>query len=164
VTLAKAIGGGLPIGAVGGTEDAMRVLVDGTMEQEGTFNGNPLSMAAARAVLTEVLTPAAYVHLAELEPLMAGGLRDLIARYELPATVASIGCRGSVHFRAEPVRDFRDHAQVDADLAHLAWLFQLNGGVFQPAGDPWTFSVMHTEEDLGRALGAFEAFAAAVTA
>ena len=52
VTLAKAIGGGLPIGAVGGNEEVMTVVTDGTMEQEGTFNGNPLSMAAARAVLS----------------------------------------------------------------------------------------------------------------
>jgi len=163
VALAKAIGGGLPIGAVGGTEDAMRVLVDGTMEQEGTFNGNPLTMAAARAVLGEVLTADAYARLSALEPVVVGGIQDVIDRFGLPARVASIGCRGSVHFREEPVRDFRDHVQVDAELAHLAWLYQLNGGVFQPAGDPWTFSVMHTEEDLGRAVEAFEAFAADVT-
>ena len=163
VALAKAIGGGLPIGAVGGSEEAMRVLVDGTMEQEGTFNGNPLSMAAARAVLTDVLTPDAYRRLGELEPVLAGGVRGVIDRYGLPARVASVGCRGSVHFRAEPVRDFRDHVQVDAELAHLSWLFQLNRGVFQPAGDPWTFSVMHSEDDLLRSVEAFEAFATAVT-
>jgi len=164
VALAKAIGGGLPIGAVGGTEDAMRVVVDGTMEQEGTFNGNPLSMAAARAVLGEVLTPDVYERFAALEPVLAGGIRDAIERNGVPATVASIGCRGSVHFRAEPVRDFRDHARTDHELSHLSWLYQLNGGVFQPAGDPWTFSVAHTEEDLGRAVEAFVAFAEAVTA
>ena len=163
VTLAKAIGGGLPIGAVGGTEEAMRVVVDGTMEGEGTFNGNPLSMAAARAVLTEVLTPDAYARFGELEQVLAGGLRDVVARYGLPATVPSIACRGSVQFRSEPVRDYRDHAGTNAQLAHLAWLFQLNGGVFQPAGDPWTFSVAHTEEDLRRSVENFEAFAAAVT-
>jgi glutamate-1-semialdehyde 2,1-aminomutase len=164
VTLAKAIGGGLPVAAIGGTEDAMRVVVDGTMEQEGTFNGNPLSMAAARAVLSEILTPDVYGRFDDLEGVLAGGLRDVIDRYDLPATVASVRCRGSVQFRPEPVRDFRDHASTDDALAHLAWLYQLNGGVFQPAGDPWTFSIAHTEEDLGRGVQAFEGFAAAVTA
>ncbi len=163
LTLAKAIGGGLPIAAIGGTEEAMRVLVDGTLEQEGTFNGNPLSTAAARAVLSEVLTEEAYPRFDELEGILAGGLRDVIDRSRLPATVASVRCRGSVHFRSEPVRDFRDHAETDDKLAHLAWLYQLNGGVLPPAGDPWTFSVAHSEEDVRRYVVNFEEFAAAVT-
>lgn len=161
--LAKAIGGGLPVGAIGGTEEVMRVVADGTMEQEGTLNGNPLSMAAARAVLTDVLTPEAYDRFDALERVLAGRIRDAIARHDLPATVASVACRGSVQFRREPVRDFRDHAETDSRLQHLAWLYQLNGGVFVPAGDPWTFSVAHTEEELRQAALNFEAFAAAVT-
>ena len=63
---------------------------------------------------------------------------------------------------AEPVRDFRDHVEADGPLAHLAWLYQLNGGVFLPAGDPWTISLAHTDEDLARSVDAFEGFAAAV--
>ncbi len=162
VALAKAIGGGLPIGAIGGTEEIMRVVSDGTMEQEGTFNGNPLSMAAARAVLAEILTAEAYRWLGELEGVLGGGIRRAIDRTGLPAQVSSVTCRGSVHFRVEPVRDFRDHAVHDDRLAHLAWLYQLNGDVWMPAGDPWTFSIAHTEEDLGRAVSNFEAFAEAV--
>ena len=162
IALAKAIGGGLPIGAIGGTEEVMRVVADGTMEQEGTFNGNPLSMAAARAVLAEVLTPDAYEHLAALEPVIASGIREVVATHDLPATVASIGCRGSVHLRAEPVHDFRDAAAEDDRLQHLLWLYQLNGGVLVPAGDPWTFSIAHSEADLLRAVENVERFAAAV--
>src|SRR5579863_452083 len=63
VTLAKTLGGGLPAGAIGGTEAVMRVVEDGSVYQVGTYNGNPLSMAAARASLLEVLTPEAYRHL-----------------------------------------------------------------------------------------------------
>ena len=66
VTLAKTLGGGLPAGAIGGTEEVMRVVEDGTVYQVGTYNGNPLGMAAARASLYEVLTPDAYKHLDEL--------------------------------------------------------------------------------------------------
>ena len=117
VALAKAIGGGLPIGAVGGTEEAMRVLADGTMEGEGTFNGNPLSMAAARVVLSEILTPDAYVRLEELGRSYAEGLRDAIDRHGLPATVSAVGCRGSVHQRAGAPRNFREAVDADADLA-----------------------------------------------
>src|SRR5438093_2575028 len=51
VTLAKALGGGLPAGAIGGTEEAFEVVEKGTVYQVGTYNGNPLGMAAARASL-----------------------------------------------------------------------------------------------------------------
>ena len=51
VTLAKALGGGLPIGAIGGTDEAFEVVESGTVYQVGTYNGNPLAMAAARASL-----------------------------------------------------------------------------------------------------------------
>ncbi|HET7237313.1 MAG TPA: aspartate aminotransferase family protein [Actinomycetota bacterium] len=164
VAVAKAIGGGIPVAAVGGTEEAMRVLVDGTLEWEGTFNGNPLSMAAARATLTEVLTPDVYERFEAQNARLTAALRDVIARYDLPATVSTVRCRGSIHFRAEPVRTFRDAAGADGPLQHLAWLHQLNAGVFPPAGDPWTFSVAHTDEDLDRYVEAFETFAGSVTA
>ena len=56
VCLAKAIGGGISTAAIGGTDEVMSLIADGGYEQVGTFNGNPLAMAAARAMLTEVLT------------------------------------------------------------------------------------------------------------
>src|SRR4051794_10874279 len=54
ITLAKALGGGLPTGAIGMTEEVAKVVEDGTVYQVGTYNGNPLGMAAARANLLEV--------------------------------------------------------------------------------------------------------------
>src|SRR3954447_19082452 len=66
VTLAKALGGGLPSGAIGGTEEVMACVEDGRVNQVGTYNGNPLTMAAARASLEEVLTPEGYAHLHRL--------------------------------------------------------------------------------------------------
>ena len=52
--------------AIGGTDEVMGLIADGTYEQVGTFNGNPLSMAAARATLLEALTPEAYAHVERL--------------------------------------------------------------------------------------------------
>jgi hypothetical protein len=62
------------------------------------------------------------------------------------------------------VRNFRDAAAYDDRVQHLAWLYQLTGGVFAPAGDPTTFSVAHTAEDLGRSVERLEACAEAMTA
>src|SRR6185295_10905532 len=60
VCLAKSLAGGLPCGAIGGTHEVMAAISDGRYDQVGTFNGNPLTMAAARAMLFEVLTDDAY--------------------------------------------------------------------------------------------------------
>ena len=63
ITLAKASCGGYPGGAIGMTEELAAIVADGTVHQYGTFNGNPLVMAAAEATLTEVLTDDAYEQL-----------------------------------------------------------------------------------------------------
>src|SRR3954462_11827580 len=73
ITLAKSLGGGLPTGAIGGSEEVMRVVEDGTVYQVGTYNGNPLGMAAARANVLEVLTPEAYRHLDALNDRIVSG-------------------------------------------------------------------------------------------
>src|SRR4051812_2023027 len=73
VTLAKALGGGLPTGAIGMSEEVARVVEDGTVYQVGTYNGNPLGMAAARANLLEVMTPEAYAHLDHLNDRILAG-------------------------------------------------------------------------------------------
>ena len=73
VCLAKAIGGGTPCGAIGATEELFRLVVDGEYDMAGTFNGNPLTMAATRATLTEVLTRDAYGTLDHLDGLPEGG-------------------------------------------------------------------------------------------
>src|SRR5919206_153719 len=78
VTLAKALGGGLPSGAIGMSDEVARVVEDGTVYQVGTYNGNPLSMAAARANLLEVMTPDAYSHLDALNDRIMRGCQDVI--------------------------------------------------------------------------------------
>ena len=67
VAFAKALGAGLPCGAIGGTEEAMSRVIAGELDQVGTFNGNPLTMAATRVNLEEVLTKDAYVRLDEID-------------------------------------------------------------------------------------------------
>src|SRR6202521_4894532 len=84
ITLAKAIGGGVPCGAVGGRADVMGMIDADRVAQFGTFNGNPLTMAASRTTLTRILTPAAYAHFDALGEVLAGGLRKVIAEHELP--------------------------------------------------------------------------------
>ncbi len=165
VCLAKAIGGGVSVAAIGGTEDAMGHVADGGYEMVGTFNGNPLAMAACRAMLCEVATPAAYERIEALRQQAVTGLQQAIDRNGLPARVVSVGAKGCVVFTAAPVRDFRGFLGIDDSYSHAHWLSQHNGGVFLPPWgkiEQWLISVQHDESDIGRFTGNFAKFAAAL--
>jgi glutamate-1-semialdehyde 2,1-aminomutase len=165
VCLAKAIGGGTPCGAIGATEELFRVVVDGEYDMAGTFNGNPLTMAAMRASLTEVLTRDAYETLNQVDGYLKEGLGAAIERHRLPAYVSGVGAKGSVIYSTTPVREYRDTLGIDERVTYLAWLFQQNGGVFKSPWskqETWTLSVRHSDEDAQRYVDNFEAFAAAI--
>jgi len=161
VALAKAIGGGLPCGAVGGREDVMGVIEDKRVAQMGTFNGNPLTMAASRVTLTEILDANAYAHFDALAETLQGGLDEAIGKYELPFHVITLAARGGVTYRAKRVRNYRDYLEIDKTVAYLSWLFQSNRGVLMAPGaeENWTLSVQHSIEDVQRYVDNFEEMA-----
>lgn len=166
VCLAKAIGGGLPCGAVGGRADVMATISDGRVAQLGTFNGNPLTMGASRATLLEVLTGTAYSHLDALTEELAGGLNAVIRDHGLPFHVVAMAARGCVTYREATVRSYRDYLEIDKSLAYASWLYQLNRGVLMAPGaeENWTLSVQHTTDDMQRYVENFRSFAKAITA
>jgi glutamate-1-semialdehyde 2,1-aminomutase len=167
VCLAKAICGGLPGGAVGMTEELGALVADGRVRQQGTFNGNPLVMAAAEAALVGVLTPAAYTRLHEANAELMAGCDRVIAEYGLPAHTVGMGSKGCVVMATEPIRDYRDYVtRINHPLTTLAWLYHMNSGVFMTPGvdEEWTLSVLHSDDDLRRYVEVFENFARDVTA
>jgi len=165
VCLAKALGGGISVAAIGGTDAVMLAIADGRYEQVGTFNGNPLAMAATRANLSEVLTPEGYAHLDHLAARLRSSLEATIAEYGYGWRVVSLGAKGCVTFRSEPVREFRDFLQIDTNIGHLHWLMQHNGGVFMPPWgkiEQWLLSVQHDDADVDRFAANFARLAEAV--
>ena len=96
--LAKAIGGGIAVAAVGGTAEVMAHVAEGDYEMVGTFNGNPLAMAAARAMLCDVATPAAYDRIEALRLRAVAGIEQAISQAGLRAHVVSVGAKGCVVF------------------------------------------------------------------
>jgi glutamate-1-semialdehyde 2,1-aminomutase len=151
VTLAKALGGGLPAGAIGGSAEVMSVVESGVVPQAGTFNGNPLCMAAARANLLEVLTQAAYERLGRLGARMAAGLEGALRAHGLPGYALALGARGCVTFAPARIVDHAGFAaQHDPALSRLMWLHGTNRGLFLAPGRPeqWTLSVAHGPEDV----------------
>jgi glutamate-1-semialdehyde 2,1-aminomutase len=158
VCLAKAMGGGISVAAIGGTHEVMDLIADGTYEQVGTFNGNPLAMAAARATLEDVLTGDAYAHLDTLAARLRSALEKTIAESGFGWHVVSVGAKGCVTFRAEPVREYRDFLDIDERLGHAHWLVQHNGGVFLPPWgkvEQWLISVQHDDQDIDRFVANF---------
>jgi glutamate-1-semialdehyde 2,1-aminomutase len=165
ICLAKAIGGGVAVAAIGGTAEVMDHVANGDYEQVGTFNGNPLAMAACRAMLEEVATPDAYERLEKLRLRAVEGLEREIQRNGLDAHVVSVGAKGCVVFSATAVRNFRDFLTIRDSFSHAHWLFQHNGGVFLPPwgkSEQWLTSVQHDEADIDKFVANFAVFAATV--
>jgi glutamate-1-semialdehyde 2,1-aminomutase len=160
VALAKALGGGISVAALGGTRAVMSLIADGTYEQVGTFNGNPLAMAAARATLTDVLDDAGYARLDALAARLRSRLAAVIAEAGTGWQVISVGAKGCIGFTAAPVREYRDFLTIDDRLGHAHWLIQHNNGVFLPPWgkvEQWLISVQHDESDVDRLVANFAA-------
>ncbi len=163
VTLAKTLGGGLPSGAIGMTEELAALVEDGRVHQVGTYNGNPLSMAAARASLLEVLTPAAYEHLERLGGRIVAGCDAVIERHGLSAHTVGLGSKGCVVHSTERVVDYPSFKRRhDPELAELAWLWFMNRGLFSTPGreQEWNLTVAHDEAAVDRYVEAFDGLAA----
>ncbi|HEY8002162.1 MAG TPA: aspartate aminotransferase family protein [Solirubrobacterales bacterium] len=166
ITLAKAICGGYPGGAIGMTAEIGAAIADNTVVQYGTFNGNPMVMAAAEATLTKVLDDDAYEKLETSNQWLLGRCDEIIEQYGLPCYTQGLGAKGCVVFSAEPLREYRDYlTKVDEELSKLAWLYHMNHGVFMTPGveEEWTISIAHTEQDLQTFADALEAFARDLT-
>lgn len=167
VALGKATGGGTPIGAVLGTEEIMALITDHRVKQLGTFNGNPLSMAAAEACLTKVMDAAAYARLDQAGDRIARGCQEVCDRFGLPAYAAWVAGKGCVMFSEEPVVDYRSYVEhFRDDLNYLAWLYHMTNGVYMTPGadEQWTLSISHTDEELDHYVAILEEFARDVTA
>lgn len=163
ITLAKSIGGGLPLAAFGGTAEVMQVVVDGRMAHFGTYNGNPLVMAAAKAV-DEICTRDA---LEDAEKVNVGTLDDidaLIDEFELPAHTVSLGVKGCVTWATTPVRNYRDYKATDFRVSELSWLWGVNRNILTPPGldEQWLVSLAHTRADMDALVNHFRELAEAI--
>lgn len=159
VTLAKALAGGLPSGAIGGTEEVMEVVRSGKVYQVGTYSGNPLSMAAARCSLEEVMTPDAYKHLNYLNDRLIREMDGIAAKYDFPGYTVGISSKGCFNFATGKITDYESFIRYqNVELCHLAWLYNMNRGIIMAPGreEEWTLSVQHTDEDIDRYIAAFE--------
>ena len=162
---AKAVGGGAALGAFGGRADLMREITTGVAHM-GTFNGNPLSVAAGLAALAEVLTDDAYEYLGKLGTILAEGCQRAIDDTGIPAHAVDLGCKGCVSYRLVPLTNYRDFLECNVALFEASWPWMVNRGVFMTPGDEeqWTISVQHSEADVNLYIAAFTELCQALVA
>ncbi len=165
ITLAKSIGGGLPLAAFGGRQEVMQVVVDGRMHHFGTYNGNPLVMAAARAV-DEICTRDALQGAEDINVRALDAVDAVIEEFELPAHTVGLGIKGCVTWSTSPVRNYRDYKATDFRMAELSWLWGVNRNILTPPGldEQWLVSLAHTDEDMAALVSDFRALAVALRA
>jgi glutamate-1-semialdehyde 2,1-aminomutase len=166
VALAKSIGGGLPVGAFGGSQECMDQISSGKVLHLGTYNGNPLCMAAAKAVLADVCTKEITQAVIDLNSKLVASCQTTIDTAGLPAHTMQFGAKGCVTWAENPIRNYRDYKATNFDLAFSQWMHGINRGVLLPPGldEQWLISVMHTEADAMHYANVFQEFADELTA
>ena len=130
-TLGKIIGGGLPVAAFGGRADVMELLDprrDPSLAQGGTYNGNPLGMAAGLACMRE-LTPDVFAELNRNGERVAEQLSEVFASHGVPAQINGVGSLLAIHFTDQPVVDYRAVAASDRKRMRDLFLGMVNHGV-----------------------------------
>ena len=165
ICLAKSIGGGFPLAAFGTHKRVMDLISEHKVFHGGTYNTNPVSMAAGLATFRQVLTPGNYSHVDRLSKKLTEGYRRVALKAGLQAYVASAGANGALMLYASEIRNYRDWLTLDTDLWRHYWFAMVNRGVMpQPYwwDEQWTISVQHTEADIDLHLAAFEEVAPAL--
>jgi glutamate-1-semialdehyde 2,1-aminomutase len=181
ICLAKSIGGGVPIGAFAGREEVMRA-IEQVPERDapgvgiehstlaggatrvahlGTFNGNPLSMAAGVVTLTQILTRDVYPQLQAMADRLTAGCQAVLDEFELPGYAINVGPKGCVMFTPDRVTNYRDFIGLDGELWQAGFFYLANRGILLPPGpdDQWTLSVQHTDAEIDRHVAVFREFA-----
>jgi glutamate-1-semialdehyde 2,1-aminomutase len=173
ITIGKPIAGGIPTGAYGLSDEVAARVVGHTVWETadvggvgGTLAGNALSLAAVRATLTDVLTPAAFERMIGLAERYEAGVAEAIGDRRLPWSVTRLGCRVEYMFAPERPRSGAEAAAaMDAQLDALMHLYMLNRGIlFTPFHMMALVSPATTEADIDEHTKAFREAAAELSA
>ena len=165
VCLAKSIGGGFSLSAFATSKKVMDQIADGKVFHAGTYNTNPLVMAASLATLRHVLTPENYQRIDKMSKRLVEGHSDVIKKTGMNAYAVGVVANGAVMLYGKEVRNYRDWMEIDIDLWRHYWFGMVNRGVIpQPHwwDEQWTVSVAHSDADIEKHISAFADLAPAL--
>jgi glutamate-1-semialdehyde 2,1-aminomutase len=159
ITLAKSIGGGVPLAAFGASRAVMDLIVQHKVFHGGTYNTNRLAMAAGLATFREVLTRENYAHVDQLGKKLGDGYRTIVKKVGLQAYVAQAGVNGALMLYPKEIQNYRDWLKIDVDLWRQFWFAMVNRGVLAMPywwDEQWTICVQHTAVEIDQHLAVFE--------
>lgn len=155
--LGKIVGGGLPVGAFGGSKKIMNMVAPvGPMYQAGTLSGNPLAMAAGLQTLTKLNKSANYKKLNKLTENLVDGLQDIINKLEINASINSLESMFTLFFTSPAPYDYKTALMCDTKKYSKFFENLLGTGImFPPSQFEAVFlSLSHTEKDVDKTLNA----------
>jgi len=156
-TLGKIIGGGLAVGAFGGRAEVMNYYDPrggkGRISHGGTFNANPVTMAAGVATMN-ALTPEAYARLDALGERLRGGVTRLLAGTRRRGQVTGLGSLFWLHWTSEPLTDYRSARPKDSEAPLRVFLGLVNEGILMTQRGLGACSLAMTDEDVDRFINA----------
>lgn len=161
VCLGKILGGGLPIGGVGGRADLMDNLAPvGSVYQAGTLSGNPISTAAGFATLRALGDPSVYARIKQYADDLTGKLASLCAEHSQPLQINKVESLFTLFFTDQAVTDFAGAKKADMKLYAKFFRSLLERGVFiAPSGfEAWFVSTAHGSDEMKQTLDAVKAF------
>ncbi len=158
-TLAKIMGGGMPIAAYGGSDAIMKhVAPEGEVYQAGTLSGNPVATACGIATLQLIKSPGFYENLEQRAEMLVQGLREAAQAAGVPAQINSVGSMMTVFFTGNPVTDFASASQSDTQRYAAFWRSMLESGIYLPPSqfEAFFLSNAHSNREIERTIHAAE--------
>jgi glutamate-1-semialdehyde 2,1-aminomutase len=156
-TYGKAVANGYPLSIVAGRADIVDQVTTGRSSHAGTFNGNPIVLAAALATLTALEAPDVYPQLESRSRLLADGIRRVFETFRVPAFIHQVGAVVQVLPGAlEAIHDYEGFAQADWGMYDDLIVELLRRNVFLLPGGRLYLSVAHTDSDVAATVAAFE--------
>ena len=160
-TLGKIVGGGLPVGAYGGSRDLMsKIAPSGPVYQAGTLSGNPLAMAAGIAMLDEIRRDPPYEELERKGALLEKAVGEAISQAGVEGRVhyERVGSLSTLFFCSGPVRDFASVKRSDTKRYALFFHAMRERGIFLPPAqfEAWFVSTAHEEKEIRKTAKAVE--------
>jgi len=159
VCLAKAVGGGLPLGAFGARREIMNEISGHRSFHAGTYASNPLATTACVTALDKILTKDVFPRTRALGDELARGHNEIIKKHGRPWCSVNVGANGTVYWRKTPPTNYREWLDQDFDAFWRYWHMCLNRGLIPQAqcyDEQWTVSAQHTEKDVERMLTVFD--------
>jgi glutamate-1-semialdehyde 2,1-aminomutase len=158
--LGKIIGGGLPIGAVVGDRDMLAQLDprgngSSRVFHSGTFNGNPLSVAAGRATVDALRRPGAFDRLCRRAEDLRQGISSALEARDIAHRMAGEGAMFNLYFTSKPVRNYRDVKGSELRLRRILDVELIANGVYLKPENRYCLSLAHTEDDVKTTLEKF---------